>query len=344
MRVAFRTDASSKIGTGHVMRCASLAQGLRSKGHTVTFFCADEPGNMIPWLRERGFAVTSIRAASEREDAEQTLAALGSQAPDWLVVDHYHLDKRWEERMANAVGGMLVLDDLGRTHVCNLLLDQNYENPLHLRYRRNVPASCGLLLGPRFALVRPEFSRLRERALSRRAGTVSHVLLFMSGVDEHNETCKALAGLAASRYRNVSTDVAIGTANPHRAVVEAALERLPKARLHIQTPLMAELMTAADLMICAGRSSNWERCALGLPALLVVLAENQVAVAEGLAKAGAQKVLGWYNQLHAKDYATALDALDQQELSRMSAAAAAVCDGHGVDAVINRLEKVRPEI
>jgi len=340
MRVAFRTDASAELGTGHVMRCSSLARGLREKGHAVTFICADEPGNMIAWICQAGFEVVKIHPASQQEDCRQTRTALEPQGADWLVVDHYRLDRSWEEQVAGSADRLMVLDDMGRPHACDLLLDQNYDNPLHARYLDNLPTDCELLLGPRFALVREEFAQLRDQALLRRDGRLSQILLFMSGSDEYNETGKALAGIAASRYREVPINVAIGAANPNRAAIDAAMADLPGGRLYVQTPQMAELMLRADLMICAGGSANWERCTLGLPALLTILAENQVAVAEGLGKAGAQKVLGWYDRLQACDYAVALDKLDRNELYSMSAAAAAVCDGRGVEAVISRLDNL----
>jgi UDP-2,4-diacetamido-2,4,6-trideoxy-beta-L-altropyranose hydrolase len=330
MRLVFRTDASREIGTGHVVRCASLAQALRQTGDEVRFCCRDLPGNMIAWLTDHGLAVTIV---GEDCSTETRKVAEGA---DWLVVDHYGLDDTWE-RQAKGTASLFALDDLGRRHACDLLLDQNYANPLHQRYL--VPRACELLLGPEYALVRPEFVARRKIALTRSRGAIGRLLVFMGGIDEMNETSKALAGIAQSRHWAAAVDVVIGAANPHRAAVEAALERLPGARLYVQAEDMARLMAESDLMICAGGSTAWERCTLGIPALLTILADNQLSVAHGLAKAGAQQTLGWYSEIGAADYAQALDALTPGALSAMSRAAAAICDGQGLARVAKRLRQ-----
>ena len=327
MRLVFRTDASREIGTGHVVRCASLAETVRQIGDEILFCCRDLPGNMIAWLKERGFSVTVIGDAA----AETRQAAEGA---DWLVVDHYNLDAAWEKQ-ARGSAWLFALDDLGRAHDCDLLLDQNYKNPLHSKYA--VPATCEKLLGPRFALIRPEFAAHRDRSLARPRHTISRLLVFMSGTDKQNETTKALQGIALSHYRGMTVDVVIGSGNPHRILVEAACNALPRAQLHIQTPHMAELMSGADLMLCAAGSISWERCTLGVPALVTILADNQVHIAESLARAETQRTLGWYNSLAPANYARALEALTVDELATMARAAAAICDGQGAARVAERL-------
>jgi UDP-2,4-diacetamido-2,4,6-trideoxy-beta-L-altropyranose hydrolase len=329
MRMVFRTDASHDIGSGHVMRCASLAAALRALGDEVLFCCRDHPGAMMDWLKDRGFAVKRIGA----NDAAETRAA--SAAADWLVVDHYELDSDWE-KAANGAARLLAIDDLGRDHACNLLLDQNYDNPLHRQYR--VPEGCETLLGPHYALVRPEFAQHRQASLARSRDTIARVLIFMSGGDTQNETGKALQGFAQSRYRAVAVDVVIGSSALHAAEIAAACAALPRAKLHVQTPHMARLMTEADLMLCAAGSTTWERCTLGVPALLTILADNQLHIAESLAKNGAHQNLGWYDRVTAADYAAALDAVTPAKLSAMSRASAAICDGQGIARVVDRLK------
>jgi UDP-2,4-diacetamido-2,4,6-trideoxy-beta-L-altropyranose hydrolase len=330
MRLVFRTDASREIGTGHVVRCASLARALRAAGDEILFCCRDLPGNMIGWLQDQGLAVTVVGMDCALETRKI------AQGADWLVVDHYGLDAAWEQK-ARSSERLFVLDDLGREHLCDLLLDQNYANPLHQQYR--VPADCELLLGPDYALVRPDFAARRESSMARFRGEISRLLVFMGGIDGMNETSKALAGIAQSMHRAAAVDVVIGAANPHRAAVEAASSLLPGARLHVQAKDMAGLMAQADLMLCAGGSTAWERCTLGIPALLTILADNQLSIAQGLAKAGAHHTLGWYSKIGAADYAAALDAITPGSLGAMSRAAAAICDGQGVGRVAKRLRE-----
>lgn len=334
MRLVFRADASSSIGTGHVVRCASLASFLAQTGHDVLFCCRDEPGNMIGWIQDRGFAVSVIGT----DDALETRSA--ADGADWLVVDHYGLDAHWE-KTARGTTRLFALDDLGREHRCDMLLDQNYANPVHALYPAQVPAGCEILLGPQYALVRREFAAHRKASLAKPRTGISHLLVFMSGIDAENETSKALAGIAASRHRDAAVDVVIGAGNPHRAAVEAACGALANVQLHVQTMHMAELMARADLMLCAGGSATWERCTLGVPALLVILADNQTGIAESLAKAGAHWNLGWYNRIAAAEYAAALDVITPQDLGAMSRAAASTCDGEGIARVAGRLQNIK---
>ncbi|HET7086168.1 MAG TPA: UDP-2,4-diacetamido-2,4,6-trideoxy-beta-L-altropyranose hydrolase [Rhizomicrobium sp.] len=334
MRLVFRSDASCEIGTGHVVRCASLAQALRAQRDDILFCCQDLPGNMIAWLQDHGLAVTIVGPDCALETRK------AAQDADWLVVDHYGLDAEWELQ-AKGSARLMALDDLGRKHNCDLLLDQNYANPVHQRYQ--VPDGCELLLGPAYALVRPEFAARREKSLARPRDGVRRLLVFMGGIDEMNETSKALAGIAKSRHHAAAVDVVIGAANPHRAAVEAACRGLPGARLHVQAQDMAGLMAQADLMLCAGGSANWERCTLGIPALVTILADNQLPIAESLGAAGSHRTLGWHDRLTAADYAAALDAVTPAMLSAMSRVSAAICDGQGIARVADRLKNYGSE-
>ena len=342
MRFLFRADASVAIGSGHVMRCATLASWLAAAGHSVRFLCRDESGNLNAWLEQQGWPVTSLVALSEPAGAEEadisaSQRAIGSLHYDWIVADHYQLGTRWEKAMAVRADRIMSIDDLGREHDCHLLLDQNYANSIHSHYRTLGETGCEVLLGPEFALVRPEFAKLRPDSLARRRDSLSRILIFMGGADPLNETAKAINGIALTDRRDVHVDVVIGGSNPHRSAVEIACSFLPNAELYVQTPRMAELMAVADCTIGAGGSSTWERCTLGLPALVTILADNQAPIAEAVGAAGAHHVLGWHHTLTPESYADALQALDDEYIERMSIAAAAICDGNGTARVATHL-------
>lgn len=338
MRILFRTDASITQGTGHVVRCATLAQALAKAGHDVRFLSREGAGALNPWLEEQGLPALHLPAATapvpQQVDALACRAALAGQSFDWLVVDHYALDAAWEREMAAVATRILAIDDLGRPHICDVLVDQNYANPTHHLYRERANPACKLLLGPQFALVRPDFAALRPASLARRQGILSRVLLFMGGSDPVDETTKALAGLSLAGATRLAVDVVIGSTNPHRPTVEAVCSAMPNVTLHVQTSRMAELMTCADLAISAGGSATWERCTLGLPSLVTILAANQAAIAEAVAATGAHKLLGWHDAVTATDYAEALAALAPDTLVGMSRQAAALCDGRGAERVM----------
>jgi len=342
MRCLFRADASTAIGSGHIARCASLARALAAAGHDVDFACRALAGDLNGWLESEGFRVhkilgTADAVLTEATDAEATKTAVSGQQYDWVIVDHYELGLAWECAIADVAERIFVIDDVGRRHDCHLLLDQNYENPTHALYT-DAP-DCELLLGPQFALLGPQFAALRPASLRRQRDAVHRVLVCMGGSDPFNETGKVLAGLSQLPQEQLCIDVAIGSGNPHRRAIEGTCAGLRRATLHVQVANMAELMAAADCAICGAGNITWERCALGLPGLATIMADNQASAAAAVAAAGAHQLLGWRQNLAAEDYARALLALDSAKLRRMSAASAAVCDGGGVQRVAERLSR-----
>lgn len=357
LKVAFRADASLEIGTGHVMRCLTLADALRQQGATCRFLCSPLEGNLIDAIRQRGYAVDMLALpqnghVSEADsdlpahhvwlgkswqlDAQQVTEVLKEQKQDWLVVDHYALDARWEMATASVRERLLVIDDLAdRQHVCDGLLDQNLGS-VPRAYEDKVPASCQLFVGPQFALLRPEFAACRSASLARRAsGTLRSILVTMGGVDKDNATVQVLEALKAARGMpdSLQIDVVMGQHAPWLQEVRAAAAATPwKTAVHVNTPRMADLMVKSDLAIGAAGSTSWERCVLGLPTVMVVLAANQHKAAKSLEQVGAvvSVELGENFVQAVKDRVERL-AVDQELLRAMSTKAAQVTSGKGIE-------------
>jgi UDP-2,4-diacetamido-2,4,6-trideoxy-beta-L-altropyranose hydrolase len=337
MKVVFRVDASVRMGTGHIMRCLTLAQELQQRGVQVRFICGDHLGNLIDWLQGKGIAVTVLSKASGIDvatDAEQTISALSVDRPDWMVVDHYGLDIEWEQRLRPFVGRILVIDDhTGRRHDCDALLDQNYADEDGQRYDGLLPDDCRMLLGPSFALLRKEFSELRQKV--RRRECLENVLVFFTGGDDQGETLKAMRGVEIfGQVKRV--DVVVGRLSPHNDAIKSKCDELDWG-FHCQVDYMPTIISKADLVIGAGGSSNWERCALGVPALVAILADNQATIAQDLDSAGVVINLGWAHSLTPDDYAQALKAFDLRRLSDMSDKALKIIDAVGASRVADAL-------
>lgn len=347
-KVAFRVDASARIGAGHLSRCLSLAGALRAAGVAVAFATRSDSGAPGEWIRAQGHAYLPMPAAPEAlpedaepqsrwlglpwdRDARETAETLADFAPHLLVADSYGLDARWEEAIRPAVDRIAVIDDTAdRPHACDLLLDQNLHREMATRYTGLVPGHCRLLLGPAFALLRPEFGAARA-SLGAREGGLGSILVCFGGSDPGGETAKALAGLDGSRYRNLPVTIVAGAFNPHFGDLKELAAGRPGWTLLRHVDHMARLMADAGLAIGAGGSSTWERCCLGLPALVTVLAENQAGASRAVAAAGAHRELGKAGDLGAKDYARALDALDAGDMRAMSRAGMALVDGRGCE-------------
>jgi UDP-2,4-diacetamido-2,4,6-trideoxy-beta-L-altropyranose hydrolase len=291
--VAIRADASATIGSGHVARCLSLADALRARGTRVVFLTRAFAGGGLETIRAAGFEAIPLPVrpgyeaswlgaspADELADVRRALEPLGGLQR--IVVDHYALDARWERAAREFARGILAIDDLAnRPHDCDVLLDQNRLRGGEAAYAALVPAGTTLLLGPRYALLRAEFACATPRV---RSSPVERVFVFFGGVDAPDVSSRALDALAHPDWAHVTIDVAVGAANPHAPRLIARAD----ARTHVQvaTASIATLMERADLALGAGGTTSWERAALGLPALVVAIADNQIQLVRDLVEAG----------------------------------------------------------
>jgi len=340
MRVAIHADASVEVGTGHIMRCLALADALQEMGAEIVFVCRDVAGSLCDLIEARRFPVCRLPRLDGNDpdwrlDAEQSGASLSKHWPkaDWLIVDHYRLDGRWETLARAFSEKVMAIDDLAdRPHDCDLLLDQNYCHGMDSRYSGLVPSQCRLLLGPKYALLRAEFSRARA-GLKQRDGTLQRILVFFGGSDPSNETAKALAGIRQFNLPKVALDVVVGSSNPQREEVRRLCDTLPNAAYHCQVDNMAEMMANADLAIGGGGTTTWERCCLGLPALVAILADNQAELVKAVAEYGAIVNLGWADRLSSADYRRALEAITPERLAGMRQLGIGLVDGQGRERV-----------
>lgn len=339
MHTVFRADASVNIGTGHVMRCLAIAAELRKEGVDTTFISKAEEGNLCALVETQGHGLIRLPAnvTTQHDDAEQTISVLASvPSVDWLVVDHYGFDAEWESALRPSVKNLMVIDDLAnRPHDCTLLLDQNFCAGLEDRYDGLAHAGCKLLLGPDYALLRPGFALMRA-SLVPRLGKMDRILVFYGGSDPMNETIKAIQGIRLSGM-DVQVDVIVGSSNPHRDTVRALCEASDRFHFHCQVSNMAELIARADLALGAGGITTWERCCLGLPALVTVLADNQAELTDAVSEYGAAAKLGRAEKLEPQDYRLALQALTREQRALMERRGMELVDGKGTSRVVDTL-------
>lgn len=357
MNVDFRVDSSRLIGTGHVMRCLTLAEALRKEDAVCRFICRNHPGNLINEIKRRGFDVLELKfdgdwtnlgisnsehaswlGADWQTDAEQTKACAGVNIADWLIVDHYAIDSRWEFALAMHYRKIMVIDDLAdRPHFCDLLLDQTFgRDPTD--YRPLVPEYSKLLCGSSFAILRPEFSAIRPYSLNRRIRpSMKELLITLGGVDKDNLTCSVMQVLGSCPIpRECKITVVMGETAPWLDKVRAQAQDMNwHTRVLCGVKNMAELMANSDLAIGAAGSTSWERCCLGLPTIMLTLANNQIKIAHSLNQIGAVSLfdiskLG-YQQL------ITTEQLEPQYLKNMSLATASITDGLGTGKITELL-------
>ena len=353
MQIVFRVDASSKIATGHVMRCLTLAAYLQQQGHQVLFVCRPLENNLIDLIEAQGFIVNTLPEpdcqleqhchhadwleTTRLVDAQQTIAVLPN-CVDWLIVDHYALDAAWERALRPHVKSIMIIDDLAdRPHDCDVLVDQNAYLQYEERYMDLVPETCVQLLGPGYALLRPEFSKLaaQSRAISQ---NIRRILVCYGGIDIDNYTLKALQAIECAQLSSVEVDVVVGQHYRHVERLAAYCAEDPNINLHQQTKDMAQLMVQADLFIGAGGTTLWERGVLGVASLVQAIANNQKQLVADFAKQGC--IYSVAHHLSAAQLAIHIRALADNWILRqcLSEKSRVICGRHGVARIARRLQ------
>jgi UDP-2,4-diacetamido-2,4,6-trideoxy-beta-L-altropyranose hydrolase len=366
MNIVFRTDASMQIGTGHVMRCLTLADALKAKGAICKFICRDHPGNLISRIRLHGFEVFVLSSVGEilvadvftsankssysawlgvnwYTDAYQSKVGAGETAVDWVIIDHYALDARWEQALRPLCRKIMVIDDLAdRLHDCDILLDQNLGRHEE-DYQHLVPATCANLLGPEYSLLRPEFAALRNFSLLRRLNPqVNHMLITMGGVDQLNVTGQVLEALKdCELLAHVCITVVLGTHAPWLDQVRLIAKHMPQpTEVLVDVSNMAQLMVYSDFAIGAAGSTSWERCCLGLPSLICIQAANQQQISDALVLSGAAKTFD-FSANRQGILEKIIDVVSNRcNLRKMSTSAEVLTDGNGVERVIAKMKAI----
>ena len=287
MNIVVYANASYNIGTGHVMRCLALADFLKSKGCKIIFMTdMSLPGNLSSLIVSKGYEIIKPCITTIPDST------------DWLIIDNYHIDIDFEIRARKKTKYIMVIDDLAnRQHDCDILLDQNLYNNMNERYQELVPKNCKLLLGPKYALLRDEFLQERK-TLKKRDGKINRILVNFGGIDHVDMTSRVLDIL--KNYK-IEIDIVIGKNSLYLDKLNQIFSKNQYFNLHVQTPNMAKLLAKCDLAISAGGTSIWERCCLGLPSIVVAIADNQLESSETLAENGLCFYAGFYNEENIED-------------------------------------------
>ncbi len=365
MLVVFRCDASIQIGSGHVMRCLTLADALSKKGANCHFIIRLHKGNMADFIEQRGYEAHCLPNTEQNADsvqggltdyqyllgvdihtdAEQTLNVIKNiiaHPVDWIIVDQYALDKTWEKAFRPFCKQIMIIDDLAdRAHDCDLLLDQTFGRSTE-NYENLTPTHCTRLTGPQYALLRPEFVELRERSIMRRkTPKLKKLLITLGGVDKDNVTERVLYSLQDCNLpKNCRIVIVMGRHAPWiGAVKKKATQMKWQTDVLVNIENMAQLMAESDLCIGAAGTTTIERCCLGLPTLLIVVANNQIETAEKLEKYGAVIYLGSSDCNYMKNLDFSLNSLIDDRSSYISLVENSfnVTDGNGIYRVAQRI-------
>lgn len=358
MNVFLRADSSLSIGSGHIIRCLNLAKALEKAGARCSFISKDHTGNILDKIKQEGFPVEVMPVAdksstyisdekswlngSQCDDAEKFIDLIVENCfnPDIIIVDHYSLDYEWEAivkaRFPDAY--LVVIDDLcNRPHCSDLLIDQTYMRSAR-EYAQFNKREGKVLAGAKYALLNPAFSQLRNQSIARKTNITApkKLLLTMGGVDAHNVAGKMLVFLEQSNFKNIEKiTVVLGAACPYRSEISSLANKSKyDVDVLVNVSNMAELMLEHDFAIGAMGGTTWERCAMGLPAVNVAIADNQKTIANNLSNAGA--IVLYADNFNAAELSEALNHLiahyHEQRLLAMN-----ICDGQGLNRDIQEI-------
>ncbi|MCL1139669.1 UDP-2,4-diacetamido-2,4,6-trideoxy-beta-L-altropyranose hydrolase [Shewanella pneumatophori] len=351
MKIIIRTDASLMIGCGHVYRCLTLAAQLSKLGCEVEFITGEVAGNLNQFIAQKGYVLHTLPVVATQQldapilgrtwqqDALLTEQIMTQANADWLIVDHYSLDLNWHKAVAAKTGNtykLMVIDDLvDRAYACERLLDQTFERQAS-DYCSDTNLPAERLFGTEFCLLRDEFSEYAEQAKNNRLKyhRIKTILLSLGGTDIDNITERVLRLLDASALADsTQVNVIIGPNNPHADKLKKAIcETRLQCQLFVAVTDMARFITQADVAIGAAGSSAWERCALSLPALNIILADNQRTIAKRLDEQGVAISLGDAQSLTTAAIEAALVKCDAN-YQQMANTSRQLVDGFGASRV-----------
>lgn len=359
MIVAIRADASIQIGSGHIFRCLCIADQLKSQGHECFFICRNHDGNLVEVVQQKGYQVYKLEnnqniieekltkgyeewlGVSQDYDAEQSESIIKANynVVEWLIVDHYSLSLEWESKLRNSVKNVLVIDDLAnREHAADIILDCGLVNVEH-DYNLLNKIDAKILIGPKYALLRPEFNRLRTSSKNKPNQLESKLklLINLGGVDKDNLTAQILDVLESTVLAfDVEVTVVMGFSAPWKNSIIEKAKKIPyPTQVLVNVSNMAELMRDHDLAIGAAGSTAWERCCLGLPTIMICMADNQKMIAQGLQDLGVAISLD-QAEISIK-LKRVLQAITSSKLSDMREKSYQITNGLGVNLLMNEI-------
>ena len=339
-----RADATLEKGVGHIMRCIALGQAWRSRGGQLIFLSHCESSRLRQRILDEAFTFIPIEKpyphSSDLNCVLEKLSDIGNRGSNniWLLLDGYHFDPAYQRCIKEAGYRLMIIDDTAHLnhYYGDVLLNQNL-NAAQLTY--SCEPYTRLLLGTHYGLLRSEFFSWID--FKREIPEVAHKLLItLGGADPSNQTLMIIRAMQHLKLERLEVVVLIGPANPHMQVLQSAINQSKfPIQLILNPDNMPELMAWADLAISASGSTVLEMLFMGLPALVIIMAENQVAVAEALADAGVAVNLGWYHDLSTTKIARKMTELVKAAhlRSKMSQRGRNLVDGKGVERILAEL-------
>ena len=330
-----RVDSSPEIGIGHMMRCLTLAQELKNNFDKIIFLTQKDSGNFIGTIMKNEFEVIFIPTTNNDPNIIKNLITAYSENKNFLLIDHYDIDTNFESSLKNIFERIFVIDDLAnRKHDCDLLIDQNYYRDLNQRYEKLIQNGTIALLGPKYAIIRPEFRTINKKVIKKNS-QIKKILVSFGGSDPTNECKKALDALCSIENSKFEIVVVAGIYNHKFEQLKKLYEKYSNIKIYRHVNDLSRLMLNSDLFIGAGGTTTWERFYMGLPSIVTIISDDQRESIEFLSDMGHIINLGLAKNVTSKTYAQTLQKPNSDLIYNMSLHNQKLVDGNGS----NRIKK-----
>ena len=339
--IFIRVDSSTKIGYGHFMRCMALADTLQ-KNFEINFITRSLEGSLSSDIQKKGFGIfrfySNSEKINEKNDAQKTISLIKKHSgpKNILIVDNYQLSKKWETDVKPFVHKLIVIDDLSnRSHNCDLLIDQNLHTKVNGLYKGLIPSNCIKLIGPKFSMIRKEF-RMMRKSVKPRTFPIKKILVSFGGSDIENQTPVALNSIKKMNGK-INVDVVVGRANKCKKPLKIFCNKNKHFTYYEQIDNIADLMLSSDLSIGSSGSTTWERCSLGLPAIVSISSNDQRDIANSLSRKKCIINLGDVKKLKESSYINVITNLKKNDLRNMSKNSMSLVDGNGTQRIFKHI-------
>ena len=323
------------------MRCMALADTLQ-KNFEINFITRSLEGSLISDIQKKGFGIfrfySNSEKINEKNDAQKTISLIKkhSGSKNILIVDNYQLSKKWETDVKPFVHKLIVIDDLSnRSHNCDLLIDQNLHTKVNGLYKGLIPSNCIKLIGPKFSMIRKEF-RMMRKSVKPRTFPIKKILVSFGGSDIENQTSVALNSIKKMNGK-INVDVVVGKANKCKKTLKIFCNKNKHFTYYEQIDNIADLMLSSDLSIGSSGSTTWERCCLGLPAIVSISSNDQRDIANSLSRKKCIINLGDVKKLKESSYINVITNLKKNDLRNMSKNSMSLVDGNGTQRILKHI-------
>ena len=344
--IVIRVDSGNKIGFGHAMRCLTLANQMKKYDYKISIISNKEKNNLNELFLKNGHQVYYIknkkitsRKINEKYDLEQTKKILVkiNKKIDLILVDNYSLGLKWEKSLRSFGKKIIVIDDLSdRKHDCDLIIDQGLHQNMKNPYSNLVPKNCKILLGPKYAILRPEFKKLREK-LQKQNKKIEKIMISFGGSDPNKDTMKVMKGVEKIKERKFSVDVIIGKSNADHKEIKDLCKKMLKTRCFYNTEKMASIMNKCNLAIGSGGSTTWERCCLGIPTIVSIASKDQSEATKILHSKKCVINLGKSKEISILNYTNIIEKMTYDKLNKMRENCLKLVDGNGTKRIIQEI-------